>query len=107
MATPAAWRFSRDVGRYIQSVPRAGVSTCDSSRKRTYKLCEVVSGRSASVLGDSGIPEKPNCGFERSKLAGISEKETPCESPTMFRAQPRSEERRVGKECRSQWSTYQ
>ena len=68
----------------------------------------------ASRLGSAGLLEKTVCGFTkqevdllcRSVLEAYGEPLLPGTGETMFFCRYRSEERRVGKECRSRWSPY-
>src|SRR5260370_16393728 len=56
-------------------------------------------------LQRSGMPKPGYCGSAR-RLSDGERIRMPVEASTYLNNQSRSEERRVGKECRSRWSPY-
>ena len=64
---------------------------------------EIISVKITSVFETGVVKAKANAVLGRFGVRGIKV----CEGKSgLFVAMPRSEERRVGKECRSRWSPY-
>src|SRR5215204_2742256 len=87
------------LGRDHAQLPKSSghvVFLCSSRRRHTTSLCDWSSDVCSSDLGST----------PSDTLAAFTDKiGTP--APTVSNeALPRSEERRVGKECRSRWSPY-
>src|ERR1039458_9415106 len=76
----------------------AGGSQCPGSGNRESRWIEVEVVRVVSAVV-SGIPDSK-------RSAGAHGLARACEEPNIVVASDRSEERRVGKECRSRWSPY-
>src|SRR5258707_11320819 len=86
----------------IRDIGVTGVQTCALPICAIREM-SVFATRFAASLAVTPPRDLP---ISLSSMSGIS-KETPCPlSPAVVMVTLRSEERRVGKECRSRWSPY-
>src|SRR5256884_2881987 len=83
----------------IRDVAVTGVQTC------ALPICNRGGGAPDTLLGESGFPIAGKRCAQKA-LAGSANEQRIAELRELRKFFERSEERRVGKECRSRWSPY-
>ena len=98
-----AWRrLDADIAAMVRAVDAAGVAEFSA------ELRSILTGLRSSLTGLNASLEMPVIGEAAAQikaLAAFSRELRPV-AKTMTGVRSRSEERRVGKECRSRWSPY-
>src|SRR6266487_6780333 len=104
-ATSAAARSRGKARRVSRAVPAARTVQAVGRRRAAPLSPRRGPGRGAAVWGDAGSSWNQACQQkQKAQLTRAWWRRIAVSERTWKSAQPRSEERRVGKECRSRWS---